>query len=1208
VDDDDDDNGDEGGATSMNIHLDRSFIVRQSDSDLLYVSPSESSTSPTVSQAYFAKGPTPIIIDSGTTSHIHNKRSDFNFIDKDDTNDITGFGEGSVLSSGRGTATVWTKSPGHKGAVNRIALKKTMYVPSSNVSLLSVSRFDKAGCRIEFANGRCTISDVKTDETILTGTMRKNLYYLDNVTPDAATGIPTKVYHTTNSGITLDLMHRRLGHLNMRAVKQLFKKDMVRGIVLPEKHLKSTPSICECCVRGKMQRTPLPKSSTREGEILGLVHSDLWGPSPVMSLGGRFYFISFTDDSARYSWISYLRKKSEAFEAFKAWHKEAERQTGWKLRIFRSDNGGEYITFEWELYMKEHGIVHQKSTPRTPEQNGVSERLNLTIMDRVRTILIESQLPLSLWAEAVEYAIYTKNRSPTTVLKSKTPYEAFWGKKPNISNLRVFGSQCYVHNDSPTRRKLDARAFPAIFIGYSTTSKAWRYYVPLRRKTGTSRNIIFDERLRSSVNHHNIEGELVATKTSTYHDLLVPNSVSKFNIDDDNTIPPKVSPPTMSSQVAESPSATRAPASPISSVSPTQPPLSPPQPAPSSPNQPSAPSTPTSLPSPVEPLPPLAAKPKRRGRGPAKVYQKSRSSQRLEDRKNPPTTIETTDGSDEHESSDKNSDDEDDEAQVRDELEPELSELTFTPIYLAAGEDPDSYEEAIDSVDRDEWQAAMQDELNSITSVGTFELVPPPRDRKPIGSKWVYRVKRTSSGEISRYKARLVAQGFAQKPGIDFTETFAPVAKTDSIRLLLAFAAAHNFEIHQVDVKSAFLNGKLEETIYMRQPKGFVAKGKEDWVWKLYQTLYGLRQSGRVWYQKLRDALLELGFKPSAADPCVFIRSCDNNLSIVFTHVDDLGLICNSTNEVARLKGELARYFPISDLGEVHHLLGIKITRDRDKHTIALSQERYILDLLRKYRYENLNPVRTPLETSIRLCKDMASVKVTSGKDQREYEDFPYQSIVGSLMHAAIMTRPDIAHAVQQVAQFMSEPKPAHCAAVKRILRYLSGTANYQLTYGPNGDSKVIAYCDADFANDPDTRRSISGFAFMFNGGCFAWSSRKQTSVSLSTAEAEYISAVHAAKSAAWLRTLLRELELITNESINLRVDNQSAIALINLNDSVNERSKHIEIRHHWIRDAVRKGIISVSHVPSEFNISDIFTKPLDYNTHTRLTSLLGLS
>ena len=224
---------------------------------------------------------------------------------------------------------------------------------------------------------------------------------------------------------------------------------------------------------------------------------------------------------------------------------------------------------------------------------------------------------------------------------------------------------------------------------------------------------------------------------------------------------------------------------------------------------------------------------------------------------------------------------------------------------------------------------------------------------------------------------------------------------------------------------------------------------------------------------------------------------------------------------IAQLKGELATHFMISDLGELHWLLGIKIVRNREKHTISLSHKRYILDVLNKYGYKDLNPVRTPLETSIRLSKVMPTPATTPGENQREYSDFPYQSIVGSLMHTAVMTRPNIAHAVQQVAKFMSDLQPAHCKAVKRILHYLRGMAHYRLTYGPSCDSKVTIYSDADFANNPDTRKSISSYAFMFNGGCFTWSSHKQTSVSLSTAEAEYISAVHAAKTIAWLRTLL---------------------------------------------------------------------------------------
>ena len=238
----------------------------------------------------------------------------------------------------------------------------------------------------------------------------------------------------------------------------------------------------------------------------------------------------------------------------------------------------------------------------------------------------------------------------------------------------------------------------------------------------------------------------------------------------------------------------------------------------------------------------------------------------------------------------------------------------------------------------------------------------------------------------------------------------------------------------------------------------------------------------------------------------------------------------------------------------------------------------------------------------------MALSKPSFNRDQREYEDFPYQSIVGSLMHAAVMTRPNITHAVQQVTQFMAEPMPAHCTAVKQILRYLHGTADYQLTYGVDSDSTVTAYCDADFANDIDTQKSISGFAFMFNSGCFAWSSQKQTSVSLLTAEAEYIAAVHAGKTVAWLHSLLQELGITADDPINLQVDNQSAIVLIDLDNSVNKHSKHIEVCYHRICDAVCKGNISPLHIPSEFNISDILTKPLDRITHACLTTSLRLT
>ena len=255
-----------------------------------------------------------------------------------------------------------------------------------------------------------------------------------------------------------------------------------------------------------MQQTALPKQSHRKTATLNLAHSDLWGPSPVRSCGGSYYFISFTDNSSHYSWVHYLWKKSDAFVVFKEWLLEVEQQTRWKLQIFCSDNGGKYITTDWERYLNNNGIIHQKSTPWTPEQNGVLEQLNLILMDRVQTTLIESQLPLFLWAEAVKCAVYTESHLPTTAIKDKIPFKVFWGREPDTSNPHIFGSQCYVHNNAPSQQKFDNRAIPAIFIGYSPALKAWKYYIPAKQKVGTLQNITFDEHPQSSILYHNIEG------------------------------------------------------------------------------------------------------------------------------------------------------------------------------------------------------------------------------------------------------------------------------------------------------------------------------------------------------------------------------------------------------------------------------------------------------------------------------------------------------------------------------------------------------------------------------------------------------------------------------------------------------------------------------------------------------------------------------
>lgn len=788
-------------------------------------------------------------------------------------------------------------------------------------------------------------------------------------------------------------------------------------------------------------------------------------------------------------------------------------------------------------------------------------------MDRVRTILIESGLPLSLWAEATAYSIYTKNRCPTQAVDGKTPYEVLYGNKPNISHLRAFGSKCFVHNDQPNRSKLDPRAFEAIFIGYSLHSKAWKYYCPETRKSGKSRNVKFDESVGSSVDRLRLEGEVSAAENSNHENFLLPIL---------EMIAPTPNPPPN----IQSNTNTLAPAPPENTVPVASAPVAP---------APKKRKPPTKA---IIPPRDTWRRSKRIAGIPA--YPAAASITQTVDAR-PVETLPPLPDSDGEPELEIESDDDDDEVA-------QFAYLVDDNAFILSGEEPKSFKEATESPDCLHWESAMDDEINSVTSIGTFDLVKLPPNREAIGSKWVYRLKRDPAGEISRHKARIVALGCAQQPGIDFFDTHAPVAKMDAIRFLLAYAAMCDFEIHQVDVKTAFLNGDLEETIYMRQPKGYVVKGKEDHVWKLNKTLYGLKQAGRVWYHKLRDSLLDIGFKTCTVDPCVFIRYTPNSgsLSIIFAHVDDLGLICNSIAEVNRIKGELSRFFQISDLGEIYHLLGIKIIRNRQKRTLSLSHAHYISSILEKYDYENLNPVSTPLEPGLKLTK-------TSTTDSNSANSYPYQAVVGSLMHAAVMTRPDISHAVMRVAQFMSDPDLTHWSAVKRILRYLKGTQNFCLTYGRSDNDTVVAYSDADYGNDRDTRRSISGYAFMIGGGCFAWSSKKQATVTLSTAEAEYIAGTSATKEIIWLRTFLREIGLPQQAPSILYVDNASAIAIMNQPDVVNDRSKHIDVRHHWIREMVRTQILQPQHIPTDYNISDIFTKGLHRQRHHDLAARLGL-
>ena len=503
------------------------------------------------------------------------------------------------------------------------------------------------------------------------------------------------------------------------------------------------------------------------------------------------------------------------------------------------------------------------------------------------------------------------------------------------------------------------------------------------------------------------------------------------------------------------------------------------------------------------------------------------------------------------------------------------------------------------------WEAAIHEELETLRKAGTWELTKPPPGANIVGSKWVFRAKKDAAGNVIRYKARLVAQGFSQVPGVDYFDMFAPVAKLASIRAVLAIAAAEDLEMHQIDIKGAYLNGELtnREIIYMQQPPGYHILPKEGLVCHLRKTLYGLKQSGRRWYQKLCEIMMtHLGFQRSDVDQAVFFRREKESLSIVLVHVDDCTITATSMNLINDFKLRISQHVEITDLGELHWLLGIEVKRDRERRTIHLSQRSYIDSIIRRYGFQDLKPVSIPMDTNVRLTTAQSP---STTADFALMRDVPYREAVGSLMYAALGTRPDIAFAVQTVSRFSSNPGLAHWEAVKRIFRYLKGTSELWLSYGIK-NMKLTGYTDADGSMAED-RHAISGYAFLIHGGAVSWSAKRQEIIALSTMEAEYVAITHAVKEALWLRSLIFQLFELDLEPTTLFSDNKSAIELTK-DHQFHPRTKHIDIRFHFIRYIVENGSIHLIFCPTDNMIADTLTKALPSAKVKHFASEFGLS
>jgi len=808
------------------------------------------------------------------------------------------------------------------------------------------------------------------------------------------------------------------------------------------------------------------------------VHSDLCGPINPTSNGGKRYIITFIDDFSRKIWVYFLQEKSEAFASFKHFKALAEKEVGLPIKILRTDRGGEYNSLEFTEFCKDHGIKRQLTAAFTPQQNGISERKNRTILNMVRSLLNMSGIPRDFWPEVVTWSIHILNRSPTFVVQNMTPEEAWSGKRPAVDYFKIFGCIAYAHIPDVKRKKLENKGEKCVFLGVSDHSKAYKLYNPNTKRIVISRDVIFDE-----------------DQFWSWHSS-VPNKplVLDTDIDNDNEEGLQAQPTVESSQL-------------------------------------------------VDDQRPLHARTRPAWMADYEV------------------------------------------AGIAQDEDP----LTYFALFSDC--DPTTFEVAVKT---STWRQAMNEEIAAIERNNTWELTQLPEGHKTIGVKWVYKTKLKENGEIDKHKARLVAKGYKQEFGVDYKEVFSPVARMDTIRLVLAMAAQNSWSIFQLDVKSAFLHGKLEEQVYIDQPPGYVKLGAEDKVYKLKKALYGLKQAPRAWYSRIEAYFLREGFQKCPHEHTFFVKTENGKMLIVCLYVDNLIYTGNNYAMFEKFKESMMIEFEMTDLRMMHYYLGLEVVQSTT--CIFISQKKYVQEILERFQMNNCNSVGTPTEVGVKLFKDPEGKRVDSTN---------YKQIVGSLMYLTA-TRPDIMYAVSLISRYMENPKEIHLLAAKRIFRYLQGTADFGLLYKKGEHSDLMGFTDSDYTGDQDDRKSTSGYVFMLGTGAVSWSSKKQPIVTLSTTEAEFVAAASCACQAIWLRRILEEIQFKQQGETSIYCDNSSTIKL-SRNPVLHGRSKHIDVKYHFLRDLAKDEVINLIFCRSEDQVVDIFTKPLKTPLFHKLRELLGV-
>ena len=1056
------------------------------------------------------------LFDPGATVHVCRDESAFTSMELGPSAPVGGVG-GAIATLGRGTVAFARRDN------SMFSISNVLYCPDAPANIISGVHFQDNGYDIHYpAKGVATVS--KDNVNIFD--LRREPGCISRLDAMPA-GQPTPIVLTA---APLTLWHNCLCHLNYDALRKLARSKSVVGLDVTTKG--GNPGFCNDCAAGKAHRATYPASDSRSQRALELVHSDLLD-FPERTASGYRYLCTFVDDFSLKLWTYPLRSKADVHDVFVAFKARVENETELHIARLRSDNGLEYVNSRMSATLAESGIVHEPSAPYTPQQNGRAERINRSIVEAVLTMLHQSGLPKSMWAEAVACYTQVKNASPHSGVNG-VPDLLYYGRAPDVSALRPFGCRAWVTVPAARRRKLDDKGIPTIFIGYERSCKAWRLWDPESNRLIVSRDVNFDE---------------------SHFPLATTNAQAANNAINERVITGGVVTGDSSVQTAETPTmpAHDEPARVIAAAV-------------------DEPATPEQRPAPPVPTTPVAA---------SRFHELHDGDVSVPDFMLP-----------EPESPDPLA-----LVAVQAAVDSSMSDVMG---FELPSTDPRNWRDVSSSPDADAWAAAADDEYESLQSeYGVFTVVDPatlPPNASIVGSTFVFKTKRDERGRATKCKARLVAQGFSQRPGLDYSETFAPVVRFSSIRLLTAIAAVRGYAMIQADVDKAYLHGKLDEELYMRGPVGYPGtKGK---VLRLHKSLYGLKQAGRTWNERLNSSLIAMGYTRSKSDHCVYYMHNNDISHFVAVYVDDLLFVGPDRDLIGRHLDTLETEYGIKRLGDANFILGIQVIR-RSDGTIALSQRQYLEDVLTRFGMRDAKPASTPLVPNTVL--EPGLVKPDEATSRR------YRQLIGSLTYAMTGTRPDLAFAVGYLGRFSEKPTSEHWAAGMHVLRYIAGTLDYGLAYGQPGSDLVLrGYSDSTWISCPETSRSTNGYVITLGGCAIAWQSHRQSRIASSSTDAEYLGLTDCSKTIIGVRDLLGELGLTQNGPTTLYGDNTGANALAR-NPAAHQRTRHVRLTEHLVREHVAAGHVSIQYLPTDDMCADTLTKPLPAPAFIKFRAQLGV-